>query len=166
MKNKTGENPLYKRGGFWYNNGALLRDASVVQLDRASDSGSECWGFESLRACHVGASVVSLAPTYFISQSALTPLLLLSKSNPLRWASIWGALWAALFTIIKISVLTVICKLKAAFQSWNQGWNAAFSMMKPPWYTTGQWYHGVLLCLSIWSRFHRRKKKILFGASN
>ena len=26
--------------------------ASVVQLDRASDSGSECWGFESLRAYH------------------------------------------------------------------------------------------------------------------
>ena len=86
-------------------------------MDRASDSGSECWGFESLRPYHVGASFVSLAPTYFISQSALTPLLLLSKSNPLRWASIWGALWAALFTIIKISVLTVICKLKAAFQS-------------------------------------------------
>ena len=34
-------------------------------------------------------SSVSLAPTYFISQSALMPLLLLSKSNPLRWASIW-----------------------------------------------------------------------------
>ena len=28
------------------------QNASVVQLDRASDSGSECWGFESLRACH------------------------------------------------------------------------------------------------------------------
>lgn len=28
-----------------------MRYASVVQLDRASDSGSECWGFESLRAC-------------------------------------------------------------------------------------------------------------------
>ena len=24
-------------------------------MDRASDSGSECWGFESLRAYHVGA---------------------------------------------------------------------------------------------------------------
>ena len=45
--------------------------------------------FESLHLRHVGASFVSLAPTYFISQSALTPLLLLSKSNPLRWASIW-----------------------------------------------------------------------------
>ena len=22
-------------------------------MDRASDSGSECWGFESLRACHL-----------------------------------------------------------------------------------------------------------------
>ena len=32
---------------------------------------------------------MTLAPTYFISQSALILLLLLSKSNPLRWASIW-----------------------------------------------------------------------------
>ena len=32
---------------------------------------------------HIGASFVSLAPTYFISQSALTPLLLLSKSQSL-----------------------------------------------------------------------------------
>ena len=38
----------------------------------------------------VGASFVSLAPIFFCkSQSTLTPLLLLSKSNPLRWASIW-----------------------------------------------------------------------------
>ena len=29
-----------------------MRNAPVVQLDRASDSGSECWGFESLRAYH------------------------------------------------------------------------------------------------------------------
>lgn len=40
-------------------------------------------------AAPLGASSISLAPTYFISQSALMPLLLLSKSNPLRWASIW-----------------------------------------------------------------------------
>ena len=32
---------------------------------------------------HVGASSISLAPTFFKSQSALIPLLLLSKSNPL-----------------------------------------------------------------------------------
>ena len=38
---------------------------------------------------HVGASSISLAPTFFKSQSVLMPLLLLSKSNPLRWASIW-----------------------------------------------------------------------------
>ena len=41
---------------FFFTNGnfpAILfkhhEDAPVVQLDRASDSGSECWGFESLR---------------------------------------------------------------------------------------------------------------------
>ena len=33
------------------------------------------------RPFHVGASFVSLAPTYFISQSALTPLLLASSRN-------------------------------------------------------------------------------------
>ena len=67
-------------------------------MDRASDSGSECWGFESLRPYHVGASFVSLAPTYFISQSALTPLLLLSNCDLLCWArSWWAALRAAFF---------------------------------------------------------------------
>ena len=45
--------------------------APVAQLDRASDSGSEGWGFESLRAYHVGANVISFAPTFFKSQSAL-----------------------------------------------------------------------------------------------
>ena len=45
-------------------------------------------GIYSVAMFHVGASSISLAPTYFISQSALMPLLLLSKSNPLRWASI------------------------------------------------------------------------------
>ena len=40
--------------------------------------------------CHVGASFISLAPTFFKSQSALMLLLLLSKPKPpLRWASIW-----------------------------------------------------------------------------
>jgi hypothetical protein len=39
---------------------------------------------------HVGASYISLAPAFFKSQSALIALLLLSKSNPLRWASIWS----------------------------------------------------------------------------
>ena len=43
----------------------MHRYAPVAQLDRASDSGSEGWGFESLQADHVGASVISLAPTFF-----------------------------------------------------------------------------------------------------
>lgn len=49
-------------------------------------------GFESHPLRHVGASCISLAPTFFKSQSTLIALLLLSKSNPLRWASIW--FWA------------------------------------------------------------------------
>ena len=40
-------------------------------------------GIYSVAMFHVGASVISLAPTYFISQSALILLLLLSKSQPL-----------------------------------------------------------------------------------
>ena len=52
-------------------------------------SGTESLHLESVHAFHVGASCISLAPTFFKSQSALIPLLLLSKSNPLRWASIW-----------------------------------------------------------------------------
>ena len=58
-------------------------------MDRASDSGSEGWGFESLPACHVGANVISFAPTFFKSQSARILLLLLSKSQPLRRIVIW-----------------------------------------------------------------------------
>ena len=34
---------------------------------------------------HVGASFLSLAPTFFKSQSALIPLLLLFKPQTLRW---------------------------------------------------------------------------------
>ena len=36
-------------------------------MDRASDSGSEGWGFESLPACQLVASVISLATSFFIS---------------------------------------------------------------------------------------------------
>lgn len=42
-------------------------------------------GFESHPLRHVGASFISLAPTYFISRSALIPLLLLSDRDSLRW---------------------------------------------------------------------------------
>ena len=57
LKKETSIFPLYKGRLFCYNSGALIRYASVVQLDRASDSGSECWGFESLRACHIVGKV-------------------------------------------------------------------------------------------------------------
>ncbi len=45
------------------------------------------WGFESPHRHHVGASFVSLAPTFFKSQSALTPLLLLFSRDPLALGS-------------------------------------------------------------------------------
>ena len=41
-------------------------------------------GIYSVAMFHVGASCVSLAPTFFKSQSALTPLLLLSNCDPPR----------------------------------------------------------------------------------
>ena len=44
---------------------------------------------ESTLLHHVGASFISFAPTFFKSQSALMPLLLLSKPDPLRWAPVW-----------------------------------------------------------------------------
>ena len=31
-------------------------------MDRASDSGSECWGFESLRACHIEKTLMMSDP--------------------------------------------------------------------------------------------------------
>ena len=66
-----------------------------------------------LRAYHVGVSFVSLAPTYFISQSALTPLLLLSKPQPLCWVAVWGRRFAAVLLYTgKISILTVLSTFK------------------------------------------------------
>ena len=66
-----------------------------------------------LRVYHVGASFVSLAPTYFISQSALTPLLLLSKPQPLCWVAVWGRRFAAVLLYTgKISILTVLSTFK------------------------------------------------------
>ena len=38
---------------------------------------------------HVVASFISLATTFYKSQSKLMPPLLLSKLHPLRWASFW-----------------------------------------------------------------------------
>ena len=47
-------------------------------------SGTESLHIESVHAFHVGASCISLAPTFFKSQSALIPLLLLSTREPQR----------------------------------------------------------------------------------
>ena len=95
---------------------------------------------------HVGASYGSLAPTYFICQSALTPLLLLSKQNRLRWASVWGALCAAFF----LSVLTVCSKFESHVLA-NWGWDVVFKFGIPLWYAGNQsCYSGVLLQNIIW----------------
>ena len=53
----------------------------IAQLARVLGSYPIGRRFESHCRYHVGASFVSLAPTYFISQSALAPLRLLSKSR-------------------------------------------------------------------------------------
>jgi len=52
----------------------------------------------------------SLLRLFYKSQSALTPLLILSKSQPLRWVVIWYRRFAAFFNFIEISVLTVLCR--------------------------------------------------------
>ena len=59
---------------FFFTNGnfpAILfknhKDAPVVQLDRASDSGSECWGFESLRAYQARIDR-KVYPSFFLFQ--------------------------------------------------------------------------------------------------
>ena len=66
-------------------------------------------GFESHYPYHVGASFISLAPTYFISQSALTPLLLLSNCDPLPLSfGLVLPLRGAFIAHMKISVLTAL----------------------------------------------------------
>ena len=42
-------------------------------------------GIYTVAMLHVGASCISLAPTFYKSQSALIPLLLLSDRDSLRW---------------------------------------------------------------------------------
>ena len=49
-------------------------------MDRASDSGSECWGFESLRAYHVVADCVSFATTFFFQANVIARSLRRSSS--------------------------------------------------------------------------------------
>ena len=55
----------------------------MAKFGIALEWGSRGRGFKSRHSDHVGASFISLAPTFFKSQSALMPLLLLSKSQPL-----------------------------------------------------------------------------------
>ena len=66
--------------------------APVAQLDRVSDSDSEGRGFESRRAYHVGTDFTPFRRLFLRSKKrpSSTPLhpFLLSKLNPLRWASI------------------------------------------------------------------------------
>lgn len=82
--NYQGFLPAVASSVFWYipvhSNGAERLEISLMETSR---------GFESHPLRHVGASVISLAPTFFKSQSALILLLLLSKPDPLRWAPVW-----------------------------------------------------------------------------
>ena len=58
-------------------------------VGRAFGSHPRGRGFESLRVHHVRASFISLALIFCQNQSALIPLLFLSKPHPLRWAAVW-----------------------------------------------------------------------------
>ena len=65
--------------------------SSVLRVEQITQNPplATAYRFESGHRHHVGASSVSLAPTYFIRQRALVPLRPLSGSDPLCWASIW-----------------------------------------------------------------------------
>ena len=101
----------------------------VAKFGIALEWGSRGRWFESSHSDHVGASYVSLAPTFFKSQSALTPLLLLSNCDPLRWARSWWAALRAAFFSTKMSILTIsppkrieIARFQAFFAlSWQNG---------------------------------------------
>ncbi len=56
--------------------------AGVAQLDRVTGYEPVGRGFESLHPYHVGASVLSLAPTFFDRQSTLILLPLFLKDDP------------------------------------------------------------------------------------
>ena len=59
----------------------------VAQFGSALPWGGRGRGFKSRHSDHVGASFVSLAPIFYKNQSALTPLLLLPKPDPLPLGS-------------------------------------------------------------------------------
>ena len=74
---------------FFFTNGnfpAILfkhhKDAPVVQLDRASDSGSECWGFESLRAYQARIDRKVYPSFFFFHLLRLSPIRLRPQDSP------------------------------------------------------------------------------------
>ena len=70
-------------------------------MDRASDSGSECWGFESLRACQARKAAESLdfSRVRRLLSFLLEPFLALinRKNEPLWtdlvWEKVWEKVW-------------------------------------------------------------------------
>ena len=97
-QNRKGINKNMKKG--LYNaekSGIISRHGrSAVPIRACSAAGSAFGshprgrGFKSLQVHHVGASVISLAPTFFKSQSALILLRLLSEPDPLRRGPVWS----------------------------------------------------------------------------
>ena len=90
-----------------------IENAGMAELADAQDLGS-C---EAIRVGSTPATrtkseqaLYRLLRLFYKSQSALTPLLILSKSQPLRWVVIWYRRFAAFFNFIEISVLTVLCR--------------------------------------------------------
>jgi hypothetical protein len=71
--------------------GAFGPGALVAQLDRASDYGSEGWGFESLRARNTSRQISSSATLRFLQCAffrALSALWLLCCDNRPRWTGL------------------------------------------------------------------------------
>ena len=79
---------------------------------KSGRSASPAQEFESLHLRHVGANVISFAPTFYKSQSALILLLLLSKPDPLRWAPVWCRSMGGYFSFLaETSVLTALYRI-------------------------------------------------------
>ena len=139
------------------------RNFSVARIHRATATVSFfahwlwlcLWGFESFSRCHVGANVMSFAPTFlFKIQSALILFLLFSKPNPLSLGFDLGpSLYSGLVLWWENACFTVLYKLEPlkVLKSTFRGFLLINAIFFACWYWNKSailpFYHSTILCI-------------------
>ena len=136
------------------------RNFSVARIHRATATLSFfahwlwlcLWGFESFSRCHVGANVMSFAPTFlFKIQSALILFLLFSKPNPLSLGFDLGpSLYSGLVLWWENACFTVLYKLEPlkVLKSTFRGFLLINTIFSPVGVGINRlFYHSTILCI-------------------